>query len=227
MGVMVNKENGMTEQFKDDEIYPINLSAGGINAYYVSDCESAGHRPSYCICLNKIGAYERGALKDSDCITPIQNKICVALKMRKEEELAGKAIYFIHRDKLQAFHNARKIQPQIAVATSAKRPMIYPASVLEEQARLSALSGIPLGYIPPDKFKPAPKVVKTTPDAGTFADAISAAMREPEAPKTPTPLVSELKPASVFVRPSMLPGESLMAYAKRCKAAKPPVSSHL
>lgn len=94
----------MLKELRDDEIYPPNFSAGGINAYCLNDCEVIGHQTGYCICVNKIMAYERnGTLNGLSCENEIGNGTCKAIKMRNEELAAGRAIYFVHREKFRAF----------------------------------------------------------------------------------------------------------------------------
>jgi hypothetical protein len=161
----------MSEQFVDEMVYPPKMSEGGINAYYLDDCAVVGHRPNYAVCLNKANALKRdGTLHGSECETAIRCKTCKALALRKEELEAGRAIYFVHRDKLQEFNEGRdaKVRP-----------------VVSERSKQHA-SNI---------AKPAPKkeehLAKSTPKkeehfldvkTGDYADALNASLQANAAP---------------------------------------------
>lgn len=83
--------------------YPPQQSMGGINAYNFA-CKPIGYSPGYCVCLHKIAAYERddGKLASyPECEKAIRNNDCPALKMRAEEQAAGKALYFLDRNLLR------------------------------------------------------------------------------------------------------------------------------
>lgn len=78
-------------------------SATGDNAHYLPACQHTQHRPAYCACLHKIEQRKKGRLESyPECSAAIGRKDCPALAMKKEEELAGKAIYFVSRAQLQA-----------------------------------------------------------------------------------------------------------------------------
>ena len=84
-------------------IFGSEHSATGNNAYYLNSCVHTQHRPAYCACLNKIAERKKGRLESfPECSAAIGRKDCPALAMKKEEELAGKAIYFISRTQLRA-----------------------------------------------------------------------------------------------------------------------------
>lgn len=97
-----------TFDFQDDEIYPVEASRGGNNAFYKA-CDVVGHSPAYCICVNKVHAYDRGDRNFwPECITAINNNRCGAVSMLSDEQEKGVAVYFINRTKLQAFNQRRE-----------------------------------------------------------------------------------------------------------------------
>jgi hypothetical protein len=147
----------MSEQFVDEMVYPPKMSEGGINAYYLDDCAVVGHRPNYAVCLNKANALKRdGTLHGSECETAIRCKTCKALALRKEELEAGRAIYFVHRDKLQEFNEGRdaKVRPVVSERSKRRAPNIA-------------------------KSAPAPKKEEHFLDvkAGDYADALNASLQ--------------------------------------------------
>lgn len=83
-------------------IFGAEHSATGNNAYYLAGCRHVCHRPAYASCLSKIAERKKGRLEgDADCSAAIGRKDCPALAMKHEEELTGKAIYFVNRKQLQ------------------------------------------------------------------------------------------------------------------------------
>lgn len=184
--------------FQDDEQYPAEMSASGDNAYYIEQCSVVGHRPAYASCLCKVADRKEGRLQAAyaECSAAIGKKMCPAQRMRKEELAEGKAIYFISRIKLRAYSDER------AGITGQSMPATPFIDTL----------GKSKGAAP---IKPA----KADPFAmgGSYADAINAALK-PAEPKRPEPEVTNATiKEKVSARPAMLPGESLMAYAKRVR----------
>lgn len=160
-------------EFHDDEVYPPSASAGGINAYYLSDCEVVGHRPSYCVCLNKIKAYERDrTLRGLQCENEIRDKVCPAIKLREKEREAGVALFFVNRLKLQAFNDeqAKITRDKFAVSKAADRKMSSLDSVK-----------IPKSELPPPPKSPKKEEHFLDQQTG-YAAAINNAMRELEKP---------------------------------------------
>jgi len=202
------------ETFKDDTVYPVNMSAGGVNAFYVSDCDTVGHRPSYCICVNKIQAFERtGKLDDyTGCGIPISNRTCVALAMRNREIAAGHTLYFIHREKLKAFNDARNasvVIPAKGEVSKKKRAMIYPDYV---QKQMSSSEEVPVESVSLDKSSVIYSV-----DTGSYAEAISAAVHaEPLKPTTESPTEKVVVTGVVPI-----PGETLLEMARRMMTKQP------
>lgn len=78
---------------------PISASADGKNNRYTFACGVIGQRRAYPVCLNLIDKKNDDRLGAiySDCMTSIRRGTCPALKMQKEENAAGHAIYFRDR----------------------------------------------------------------------------------------------------------------------------------
>jgi len=204
-------------EFHDDEVYPPSASAGGINAYYLSDCEVVGHRPSYCVCLNKIKAYERDrTLRGLQCENEIRDKVCPAIKLREKEREAGVALFFVNRLKLQAFNDeqAKVARDQFAVSKASGRKMSSLDSVK-----------IPKSELPPPP-KPPKKEEHFLDQQAGYAAAINNAMRELEKPAPvakPEPAEqSVIKPAVQQAPTTVAPksGMSLLEMARMQLAAK-------
>lgn len=174
------------EKFEDNEIYPAEASEQGCNAYYLPGCEIAGHRPAYAACLKKIADRKNGRLTTSlsECSAAIGKKECPAMRMRKEELVEGRAIYFLNRNKLRSF-------------------MQYQSEM--EQQRWASMS---FGKDDKKKAAPKPRVVAEPPSAppppkhfldmttGSYADAINAALSKPAPePVAPTPPPVQQNPA--------------------------------
>lgn len=79
--------------------YPAEQSAAGMNTFTVKGCKVVGHTPGYCVCLNKIKAFERDKALTSypECERAISSRVCPAITMRQDEQTAGKALYYIDR----------------------------------------------------------------------------------------------------------------------------------
>lgn len=207
----------MTAEFHDDEVYSPSASAGGINAYYLSDCDVVGHRPSYCVCLNKIKAYERDrTLRGLQCENEIRDKVCPAIKLREKEREAGVALFFVNRVKLQAFNDeqAKITRDKLALSKATARKMPSLDTVK-----------IPKSELPPPP-KPPKKEEHFLDQQGSYAAAINNAMRElekpapvakpePAAQPTPKPTVQQ---APTTVAPKS--GMSLLEMARMQLAAK-------
>jgi hypothetical protein len=90
-------------EFSDDEIYTIEKSAEGTNAYYCDYCNVAGYRPNYASCLRRIKDAEKGELStvEASCGTAIKRGICPSLELQREEVKAGKALYYLNRIKMR------------------------------------------------------------------------------------------------------------------------------
>lgn len=90
------------EQQMEQLIRGADASAGGDNAYYLDYCIHVQHRPAYAACICKLQDRKKGRLDGfPECSAAIGRKDCPAAAMRREEELADKAIYFVSRAELQ------------------------------------------------------------------------------------------------------------------------------
>ncbi|WKZ86378.1 hypothetical protein N5B55_05330 [Ralstonia pickettii] len=188
--------------FVDDSFYPPSASASPSNAFYLRGCDVVQHRPAYCSCLAKIEARQHGGLDSmyAGCSTAIGHKTCPALSMRSEEELAGKAIYFVNRDKLRAFadEQAGQVTPSLSkVSESSLKPAPRPA--LKRPAESSIFPTMADGY----------------------AAAINAGIAELNK-RTPAPASVPEQPKQVVSLPSMSPnpGESMVEFARRMAAQR-------
>lgn len=167
--------------------YPPEQSMGGINAFNFG-CRPLGFSPGYCVCLNKIMAYERDGKLSAypDCEKAIRNKDCPALGMRQEERVAGKALYFLDRNLLR-----EEMDKHFKETMPALRPAKAPA--LTKSA---------------PKPAPAP-ATPVTPLAGAedgYAAAINAAIAEAatEPPKQEAPKEAAPSPSAEIKRPSLM-----------------------
>jgi len=146
----------MKEEFEDIEIYPVEASALGTNAYYIN-CGVAGHHAPYASCLMRIEQRKQGRLdiRWSDCSAAIGKKECSAQKLRKEELAEGRAIYFINRKKYQSWMQYR--DEMTATALSSDRA--------PKRQR----------FVAPKETPPESKRFIDI-DTGSYADALNAAL---------------------------------------------------
>ena len=184
-------------EFKDDEVYPVEFSAGGINAYAIP-CGIMSFRPGYCVCVNKLDAYQRGR-RDflPECVTAIGNGTCDAIALRKEEVAAGKAIYFVHREKLKAFQEKRDygMSGRQSALESLKKKLFGSMTTATSEPAKSSLS----------VKSPVSKPTIPAIDTGGYAEAINSA-------------ITEKKPHQPEIKVEAKPGESLLEMAKRLMA---------
>lgn len=187
------------EEFRDLEEYPVEASRGGRNAFY-KPCDVVGHSPAYCICVNKVHAYNRGDRNFwPECITAIDNNRCQAVGMLAEEQKAGKAIYFVNRTKLQEF-----TREQEELALGPKEEVVR--KPVFESAHVKAMFDGPA----PAKPKPLSSMSGHRVEDG-YAKAINLAIAEASAPKPVAEDVPKVQPIA---------GESLLDMARRMMAAK-------
>lgn len=173
-------------------IEPITASADGKRNSFTLNCVPTGQSMNYAACLWRQGVLVTPNVKVppdwNACNTARCGGECTALVMRKEEELAGKSIYFKDRNFI------RKI-------TDSARKWLMPKTTFS-----SSFAGKEVPAEP--KVKRTSSMLDAMGDAGTFADAIT------EAAKTPasSPLVAAVsRPAT----PVALTGESPLAMARR------------
>lgn len=183
------------DQFQDDEIYPVEESGTGRNAFY-HQCEVVGHRPAYCICVGKVHAYNRGQRNFwPECITAMEYNQCGAVKMLAEEVAKGQAIHFINRIKLAAFNG---LAEERANARFVPRESNVAAKPVFESAHVKAMfDGPPPAKAAPVPLKKSGTVLDHIDDTG-YATAINAAIKE----NTATPVTP-------------IAGESLLDMARR------------
>ena len=167
------------------------FSMGGINAFS-HGCKTVGFTPGYAVCLHKMAAYERdGGLKAyPECEKAIRNKDCPAIAMRKEELVAGKALYFIDRNILREEMD-KHFKAQVPDRTPAKAP-----------SKFNTTKATPA---------PAPKVesdnrLMAMPEGDGYAAAINAAIAEANAatPVKEEPKVAAPSPSEQPKRPSLM-----------------------
>ena len=198
------------EQFQDSEIYPAEASEQGCNSFYLDNCEHVGHRPAYAACLKKVELRKRGRLDTSysDCSAAIGRKECRAAKMQKEELAEGRAIYFINRKKLQAFHQYR--------AEMEQRHFSSMSFSKGDQKKVSKPRPIEQPKAPPPA---APKHFLDM-NTGSYADAINAAMKT----AAPEPAAQAMKPVQQVQAPAapVKAGMSLLEMARQMTANKTP-----
>ncbi len=180
----------MEEKKFDEEIYPLEKSMSGTNAFYIADCDVVGHTAAYCACLKRVADRQNGRLSElyASCGVAIDRKSCRAAKLRKEEIAAGKALYYISRAKLQAHEASENAAFAASISSRKIATPSMPTSVPYTSSRHSS-------YKP---SKPA-SVVTPSLEQNGFAAAINIAMQE-EAVKQKTalevPEQKEVKPVS-------------------------------
>lgn len=185
--------------YKDDTFYPPATSGSPSNAHYLAGCHIVQHRPAYCSCLAKIEARQHGSLDNmfAGCSQAIVQKTCPALSMKQEEELAGKAIYFISREKLRAFTEQQSglVSPEHSQPDTTPKP------------------------IPSAPKRPASSIFPTGGDG--YAAAINAGLAELNS-RTPAPASEPAQPKQVVSLPSLKPnpGESMIDFARRMAAQR-------
>tara|TARA_R110000851_G_C13102760_1_gene569218 strand:- start:4416 stop:4955 length:540 start_codon:yes stop_codon:yes gene_type:complete len=83
-----------------DEVHTLEESGTNDNRYTFW-CDAHEQRHHYCVCVKLLDAYENKRIKVTeelgDCAYAMKRGVCTAAPMRKEEETAGKPIYFLSR----------------------------------------------------------------------------------------------------------------------------------
>lgn len=188
----------------------ISASESGKNAYYLGHCRHTHQNAAYCACLDKIKRVKANDRVDPVCADPIRNGSCQAVHMRKTEELAGRALYFVSREDWQK--GLTKLPPWAVPADQSPvtdRPV---PQMTEAQKRVRG------GMRSSGAFGVEAAVTL----GGSYADAINAAMKSSVAPVVvnpePTPVAAPQTPSAPDI--ARLPGESPIAYAKRRAAAR-------
>jgi len=179
-------------------IYPAAQSMSGTNTYTVG-CKEAGFRAGYAVCLNKIAAFERDRSLSAYtvCETAIKGKSCPAMPMREQEQLAGKAMYYVDR-RLMLEELDKQAQAQREAYAAQRPPVKKPAHGTTSPTAAST----------PQPKIAAKSIQSTSNEEDGYAAAINAAIKEtqaqaatPEPVETPEPVVQK-------------PGMSLLEIAK-------------
>jgi hypothetical protein len=158
--------------FEDTEVYPVEASATGNNAYY-HHCDQVGHTAPYASCLKHVADRKNGKLDSifSDCSAAIGRKDCPAIKMCQQEKDAGKALFFVNRAKQREFYRGEGESLEIV-----KQPKYEPPVFARRTTSAPSPRQTPAAPVP----SPAPAA--TTSSGNIYADAINAALKPGQAP---------------------------------------------
>ena len=185
----------------ESTIEPISASADGTRNSHTLTCDFTSQSMNYAACLWRQGVLAKPDIKTpadwSLCIQARNCNRCTALDMRREEELAGKAIYFRDRNVFRKIKDAAlQYLPGWAGGTSSAAPTITRA---------------------PEPKRAAPAPAKSMLDAmgsmGSYSDAITTAAKTPAA----TPPAAKLH---IPIRPVANTGESPLQMARRLAAER-------
>jgi hypothetical protein len=199
----------MTNETEVTEKFLLPLYSGlGNNAYYLDDCKIVEHRPSYAACLAKYRDHlikKEGSHGSQPCRAAMKAGTCKAMDMHMEEELAGRAMFFIDRNRLSdesLRHSAAMPSPSF----------VRPGSVKKVEGEKTYRSP------PPDVVARRPMAtgglvssadMKFGESSGDYADAINMAMRE-----------AMVKPEPVVVAPIAPPAPKPIAVTTVANVAK-------
>jgi hypothetical protein len=186
-------------KFSDDEVYPPEASARGDNAFYLDGCAHVGSKPPYASCLKKMTDRKNGRLDAqwAECSAAIGKKVCPALAMREKELEKGLALFYINRSKLRLFSQYQaELGEQILFSRLSTGKSGERARRTEREPTKAPA------------FAPAKTPYLDDQENG-YAAAINSAIAE-----------TQKEPVAKQERPPMLPGESLMAYARRVRESQ-------
>lgn len=184
----------------DNALEPLAYSADGKRNSFTLACTPTGQSMNYAACI-----WRQNVLANPKTITPPDWNVCkqareegrcTALIMRKEEELAGKSIYFRCRKTIMAASAAArewimpKGEPYPARPAAAHRAAAAPKSMLDAMGSM-----------------------------GDLSDAVSAVARSPDAVAT-APVKTPDAPRPRIV--TALAGESPLQMARRLHAERQP-----
>jgi hypothetical protein len=169
-----------------DTLIPFSESANGKTNSFCLQCKKVEQAMNYAACLRRIEVVKSGLDVPKDwavCDQAVRFGACIANDMRQEEELAGKSLYFRAREAIQAAADAARkwFMPGDAKAT--------PAPARGRRKSTNALDALD--------------------DAGSLADALTAAASAPPARTVP------IKPL-----PIAQVGETPLQMARRLKAER-------
>ena len=189
----------------DETIEPITASADGTRNAQSLTCPKLGQSMNYAACLWRQSVLSKPDIRTpadwAPCAGAARSNECTALQMRREEELAGRAIYF--RDRQRAITEARQqwIMPAIGRRADPGPAAAAPAAPARPAHALDALAG-----------------------AGGYADALSiAAKQQASAPAPSTPVAAPATPTPApAAAPALqvLPGESPLDALRRMRAQR-------
>ena len=174
-----------------DASIPLEASSDGRRNAFYTRCAVVGHSRPYAMCLHLCSERKEGRLESvySECSAAIGKRECPAIGMRKEEQSAGHAIYFVERSKIQLPSDNPEQWARIVKSPPA---VIDMGSVRPKSAPIAKPAPVPLKRSVIDKID----------DAG-YAKAITRAIAK-EMPKVALPPKVEPKA-----------GESLLEMARR------------
>lgn len=192
----------------ENTLEPLAYSADGKRNSFILACTPTGQSMNYAACI-----WRQGVLAKPNVNTPPDWNVCkqacnegrcTALIMRREEELAGKSIYF-------------RCRTVLAAVSSAAREWIMPKGTATSVPHSSCRSS---GTYTPPAPAPAPRA-KTMFDAmgsmGTLADAVTEAAKTPTAPPPTEPKLPEVMRPRIV---ATIPGESPLQMARRLHAER-------
>jgi hypothetical protein len=137
------------------ENLPVETSKSGKNSFYHA-CPLLNRRASYAVCLHTIDAAEDDRLPETcECSPHIGRGHCDALKMRKQEEEAGRALFFQER-KLASASSEKPVTLSEVLITGPSRPndrsYMRGWSLLDGKSKSKSSM-----FSPPEPKKRAPK----------------------------------------------------------------------
>lgn len=171
-------------------IEPVTASADGRRNAYTMGCAALGQSMNYAACLHRQKVLGDKTLKApadwQGCAEAAKRGNCVALQMREQELLQGRSIYFRAREAVKQMADAARkwFMPSMGKSAPAKKTS-KPASMFDAMG-----------------------------DAGTFADAITAAAADKEGHM---PLPEKRIPVAIPVAQA---GETPLQMARRLAAER-------
>lgn len=201
-------------------IFGAEHSATGNNAYYLAGCRHVCHRPAYASCLSKIAERKKGRLEgDADCSAAIGRKDCPALAMKREEELAGKAIYFVNRKQLQEeMRIAAEARGQV-FARMAEQGKDWAPSKTKRPKTTATPATAPVAALGIDYAAAINKAIAAAKAAAPVAPAAPVSSADaPAEPKAPASSALKSVSADLARKPSTPPtGMSMLEFARNAR----------
>lgn len=187
------------------EILPPEASMSGKNSCYLN-CKSQGRRPSYGVCLFTLRAIDNNTIKGfDDCVSAYRNGACDAAAFRKQEQEAGRALFYQPRE-----YKEPVARPM--AAEKASRPSPFSERTIGKKVE-SIRETEPV--VQKSKSRAKAKSPEPTFKAPNFSDAVDLAVKENKA--KPEPKASA---ASEPVKSVIVPGMTLLQIARAMAAAK-------